>query len=131
MIFGIGSIQLGFLIPFLLVGMTIAVYWSTTILLIFVGMLIYSSIFMILQTGISIPISQFTFSQSKFEGNFRYAHARIRNYAESIAFYNGEEQEIANIETQFHSVLKNQLKLTRFQALQTGNLRFPPKSHFE
>jgi ABC-type uncharacterized transport system fused permease/ATPase subunit len=39
----------------------------------------------------------YTYVQSQLEGNFRYSHARLRNYAESIAFYNGEAQESASI----------------------------------
>jgi ATP-binding cassette subfamily D (ALD) protein 4 len=38
-----------------------------------------------------LPAAQY--SLEKREGNMRFAHMRIRTYAESIAFFGGESQE--------------------------------------
>jgi ABC-type uncharacterized transport system fused permease/ATPase subunit len=53
------------------------------------------------------------FSQEKAEGYFRYAHARIRAFVESIAFYNGEEDEQRNISSTFKSALARNITVIR------------------
>ena len=47
------------------------------------------------------------FEQLKQEGNFRYGLVHIRDNAESIAFYGGEEQESAQIKQRFVEVFRN------------------------
>jgi ABC-type uncharacterized transport system fused permease/ATPase subunit len=56
------------------------------------------------------------------EGYFRYAHARLRSYAESIAFYGGEKQELDNIAEKFENIVKNQTKLNKWQAVLSGTI---------
>jgi ABC-type uncharacterized transport system fused permease/ATPase subunit len=41
-------------------------------------------------------LSRHLYNQDKYEGNFRYIHSRIREYAESISFYRSESQEKNN-----------------------------------
>lgn len=47
------------------------------------------------------------FEQLKQEGNFRYGLVHIRDNAESIAFYGGEEQESTQIKQRFVEVFRN------------------------
>ncbi|MDP8935502.1 MAG: ABC transporter transmembrane domain-containing protein, partial [Cyanobacteriota bacterium] len=47
------------------------------------------------------------FNQLKKEANFRYGLVHIRDNAESIAFYRGEEQESTQIKQQFVEVFRN------------------------
>ncbi|WP_445245140.1 ABC transporter ATP-binding protein/permease, partial [Microcoleus sp. OTE_8_concoct_300] len=47
------------------------------------------------------------FNQLKQEGNFRYGLVHIRDNAESIAFYGGEEQESTQIKQRFVEVFRN------------------------
>lgn len=36
------------------------------------------------------PLISLTYLRNKREGDFRFSHARLREYAESIVFYNGQ-----------------------------------------
>jgi len=43
------------------------------------------------------------------EGDFRYAHTRIRTFAESVAFYGGESTELASLNRVFSRLWRTQL----------------------
>ena len=71
--------------------------WKGLIILYLFVFIVYAVLLPLLARVVPIVIilSYFTFvnslkvfAQEKAEGFFRYAHARVRNYAESIAFYN-------------------------------------------
>ncbi len=47
------------------------------------------------------------FDQLRYEGNFRYGLVHVRDNAESIAFYGGEEQEFQQIKNRFRDVFRN------------------------
>ncbi len=47
------------------------------------------------------------FDQLRYEGNFRYGLVHVRDNAESIAFYGGEEQEFQQIRNRFRDVFRN------------------------
>jgi hypothetical protein len=47
----------------------------------------------------------------------RYAHARIREYAESIAFYKGEPMEKWNTEQALGDVISNQKRVAKWQLI--------------
>lgn len=53
--------------------------------------------------------------QLKLEANFRFGLVRIRENAESIAFYNGEQQELFNNNKKFTEVFCNFKRLIRWQ----------------
>ncbi len=53
------------------------------------------------------------FSQERAEGFFRFAHARIRTYVESIAFFNGEQDEQQNVLRTFKNVLRRTVTVLR------------------
>jgi ABC-type uncharacterized transport system fused permease/ATPase subunit len=55
------------------------------------------------------------FEQLKREANFRYSLVRIRENAESIAFYQGQPQELEQAESRFSSVFHNFNRLIRWQ----------------
>uniref|UniRef100_A0A6B2KX08 ABC transporter domain-containing protein n=1 Tax=Arcella intermedia TaxID=1963864 RepID=A0A6B2KX08_9EUKA len=63
------------------------------------------------------PLAKYTFEQERLEGDFRYAHARIRDYAEAISFYEGEPMEKAHALTAFERVLANQKQLAKWATL--------------
>ncbi|GIQ80740.1 hypothetical protein KIPB_001580 [Kipferlia bialata] len=64
------------------------------------------------------PVKPVTFKQQEKEGDFRYRHSRIRtHYAESIAFYKGEAQELESCNAAFDAVYKNQLSLCKYSAV--------------
>jgi putative ATP-binding cassette transporter len=47
------------------------------------------------------------FNQLRYEGNFRYSLVHVRDHAESIAFYRGEEQESGQVKRRFLDVFNN------------------------
>ena len=65
----------------------------------------------VIQTIIAIVIggrlSQLKFKQLEFQANFRYGLVHIRDHCESIAFYRGENLELATIQQRFSYVIRN------------------------
>lgn len=68
-----------------------------------------------LGTGISIWIGHrlvsLNFHQYRKEADFRYALIRVRDNAESVAFFRGEKREHLNLVTRFAEVLNNTLRI--------------------
>jgi putative ATP-binding cassette transporter len=60
------------------------------------------------------------FEQLKKEANFRFGLVRIRENAESIAFYGGEEQESQQLKNTFTTVFNNYSSLILWQELFLG-----------
>lgn len=54
------------------------------------------------------------------EGNFRYAHARIREYSESMMFYKADATEKANVETIFAQLISKTKSLITSKILPQG-----------
>ena len=61
------------------------------------------------------PLIQLNFWQLRREADFRFSLIRLRENAESIAFYRGEAQERAHIDGKFDSVIQNFARLIRKQ----------------
>lgn len=55
------------------------------------------------------------FYQLKREADFRFSLIRIRENAESIALYRGEDQESAHVKKRFHEAFINYCKLIKWQ----------------
>lgn len=55
------------------------------------------------------------YKQEEFEANFRYQAVHIRNNAEAIAFYQGEQMEKQSIISRFGEAIKNYNFLIRWQ----------------
>ncbi len=53
------------------------------------------------------PLVRFNFEQLKKEADFRFSLVRIRENAESIAFYRGEEQESNRVKSRFMEAFDN------------------------
>lgn len=61
------------------------------------------------------PLIQLNFWQLRREADFRFSLMRLRENAESIAFYRGEAQERAHIDSKFTQVIDNFARLIRKQ----------------
>ena len=61
------------------------------------------------------PLIQLNFRQLRREADFRFSLMRLRENAESIAFYRGEAQERAHIDSKFDQVIQNFAQLIRKQ----------------
>ncbi len=102
--------SLGFLLILLgsvmdLVSFT-GILWSKSVLL--VGVVLgYSLAGTLLTILIGRRLVGLNFNQLRYEADFRYSLVHVRDNAESIAFYQGEKPEIAQIGDRFQKVLGN------------------------
>jgi putative ATP-binding cassette transporter len=92
-----------------------AVLWSISHLL--VGVL---AIYALTGTVVALyvfgnPLIKLNFWQLRREADFRFSLMRLRENAESIAFYRGEAQERAHIDSKFDKVIRNFAELIRKQ----------------
>ncbi len=69
--------------------------------------LIYALIGSFLTAKIGAPLVPLNFSQQRVEADFRYRMARLRENAESVALWKGEEAERASLSGAFDEVVKN------------------------
>lgn len=92
-----------------------AVLWSISHLL--VGVLaLYASIGTVVALYVfGNPLIQLNFWQLRREADFRFSLIRLRENAESIAFYRGEDQERARINVKLDKAIHNFSKLIKRQ----------------
>lgn len=64
-------------------------------------MYLYYFISSIILRAIMPPFAKLTAEQQKLEGDFRYAHSRLINYAEEVAFFAGNKREKSYLNTAF------------------------------
>lgn len=91
------------------------VLWSISHML--VGVL---AVYALLGTVVALwvfgsPLIQLNFWQLRREADFRFSLMRVRENAESIAFYRGEAQERAHIDSKFEEVIRNFARLIKKQ----------------
>ena len=91
------------------------VLWSISHLL--VGVL---AVYALMGTVVALfvfgnPLIHLNFWQLRREADFRFSLMRLRENAESIAFYRGEAQERAQIDSKFDKVIHNFAKLIKKQ----------------
>ncbi|NBI12439.1 ATP-binding cassette domain-containing protein [[Haemophilus] felis] len=77
------------------------------VFLVFIYVLI-SSIFAF---KIGRPLIKLNFDNERLNANYRYSLIRLKEYAESIAFYRGEKMEKFHLSKQFNSVIDNIWKI--------------------
>ncbi|KQQ89299.1 ABC transporter ATP-binding protein [Massilia sp. Leaf139] len=92
-----------------------AVLWSISHLL--VGVLVaYAVVGTVIALYVfGTPLIRLNFWQLRREADFRFSLMRLRENAESIAFYRGEAQERAHIDSKFEEVFQNFARLIRKQ----------------
>lgn len=92
-----------------------AVLWSLSKLLV-LFLAVYATVGTFLALYVfGSPLIQLNFWQLRREADFRFGLMRLRENAESIAFYRGEPQERAHIDQRFEAVYDNYWKLIRKQ----------------
>ncbi|MGH6980343.1 MAG: ABC transporter ATP-binding protein/permease, partial [Stellaceae bacterium] len=69
--------------------------------------LLYSSIGTWLSIKVGRPLVPLNFAQQRFEADFRYSLIRMRENAESVAFYGGEAPEYSIFRSRFANVVDN------------------------
>lgn len=71
------------------------------------GLVGYVSIASIMALWIGTKLIKINFNQLRLEGDFRYGMVHVRDNAESIAFYRGENLELGNVEGRFARAIRN------------------------
>ena len=69
--------------------------------------LIYAVVGTFLTRWIGNPLVRLTFDQQRYEADFRFSMARLRENAENVAFYGGEGRELDAFTTRFARVVAN------------------------
>lgn len=90
------------------------VLWSISHLL-SMTVLIYSIVGTVVTILFGRRLIGLNYKQEEFEANFRYQAVHVRNNAEAIAFYKGEEMEAKSLSERFAEVVKNYNFLIRWQ----------------
>ncbi len=79
------------------------------------GMVMFIYVFILGATLASVwigrPLVKLNFQNEHFNGDYRYALIRIRDHAESIAFYNGEATEQGNLRQRFARIIRNRWQM--------------------
>ncbi|MBR1646318.1 MAG: ABC transporter ATP-binding protein/permease [Selenomonadaceae bacterium] len=75
--------------------------------------LIYSGIGTIIAHKVGRKLIELNFDQQKYEADFRFSMMRVRENAESIAFYRGEPAEREVFDLKFSNVIKNYWQLMK------------------
>ena len=79
------------------------------------GMVMFIYLFILFATATSVwiglPLVKLNFQNEHFNGNYRYALVRVRDHAESIAFYNGEAAEGRNPRRHFAHIIRNRWQI--------------------
>ena len=79
------------------------------------GMVMFIYLFILFATATSVwiglPLVKLNFQNEHFNGNYRYALVRVRDHAESIAFYNGEAAEGRNLRRHFAHIIHNRWQI--------------------
>jgi vitamin B12/bleomycin/antimicrobial peptide transport system ATP-binding/permease protein len=71
------------------------------------GLVGYVSIGSILALWIGNKLIKINFNQLRLEGDFRYGMVHVRDHAESIAFYRGENLELSQVQGRLSRAIKN------------------------
>ncbi|MDQ5986026.1 MAG: Vitamin B12 transport ATP-binding protein BacA [Syntrophus sp. SKADARSKE-3] len=83
-----------------------AILWSISTMLMAV-LLVYAALGTLITLWFGKKLVFLNFQQLRKEADFRYGMVHIRNNAESIAFYHGEERESKAVKRRFANVVEN------------------------
>ncbi len=73
--------------------------------------LIYAGLGTLLTHWIGRPLVRLSFVRQRYEADFRFSLARLREYAEQVALLNGESAEKISLRQRFASIVKNYFEI--------------------
>ena len=81
------------------------------------GVVFFIYIFILVATALSVwvgrPLIRLNFNKERLQGDYRYSLIRVRENAESIAFYSGEEKERKRLHERFNFIIQNRWEIVR------------------
>ena len=87
----------------------IGVLWGISVQLM-IGLLLYTGVGTLISAIIGRRLLGLYFQRYQTEADFRYGLVRVRDYAESIAFFRGERREHQDVLRRFGAVVRNTLE---------------------
>lgn len=88
------------------------------------GAVFFVYIFIIVATAVSVwigkPLIRLNFEKEHRHADYRYALVRVRDHAESIAFYQGEHREKQTLGTLFSIIIENRWAIVKRSLLLNG-----------
>lgn len=88
------------------------------------GIVWFVFIFVIAATAAAMwighPLIRHNYENERLNGDYRYALVRIRDHAESIAFYGGEAREQAQLAQRFAAIIGNRWRIARQSVALSG-----------
>ncbi|MQT14104.1 ABC transporter ATP-binding protein/permease [Segnochrobactrum spirostomi] len=71
------------------------------------GALIYTVLATWITHRVGRPLIRLNFAQQRYEADFRFSLARLREYAEQIGLLKGEQAELSNLQQRFGGIVDN------------------------
>lgn len=93
-------------------GAMVILGWEISHAMVFI-VFIYAAVATGLALKIGMPLIKLNFFKERLNGNYRYGLVRTKEYAESIAFYQGEASEKRFLSQQFQSIIHNRWQIVR------------------
>lgn len=81
------------------------------------GIVFFVFIFVIVATVVAMwigkPLIQYNYENERLNGDYRYSLIRVRDHAESVAFYHGESAEHLRLSQRFVLIIQNRWRMAR------------------
>lgn len=88
------------------------------------GIVWFVFIFMILAIFIAMwignPLIRYNYENKKLNGDYRYSLILVRDHAESVAFYSGEQHEHGRLSDRFKAIIRNRWRIARQSVCLSG-----------
>ncbi|ULJ70158.1 ABC transporter ATP-binding protein/permease [Wielerella bovis] len=88
------------------------------------GLVFFVFIFVILATfaamWIGNPLIKYHYENERLNGDYRYSLIRVRDHAESVAFYHGESVEQQRLSQRFADIIRNRWRIARQSVTLSG-----------
>jgi putative ATP-binding cassette transporter len=92
------SLSANFTLPYTTIAVPGFLFWVA---------LIYAGVGTLVTHLIGRPLVRLSFERQRYEANFRFSLARLREYAEQVALLSGEQTEKASLTARFGAIVKN------------------------
>lgn len=80
--------------------------------------------FVIVATAVAMwignPLIKLNYENERLNGDYRYSLIRVRNHAESVAFYAGETHEETQLSARFTAIIRNRWKMAKQSVFLSG-----------